>query len=207
VQEEPVITTCEYKDCYNTGKFKVACKCIIDTVTPSATAAIIGESVTQGKCKWTQNTACTADAKVCPDGSSVGRNPDRNCEFDPCPVKPVCGNGLCEVEEASYCPPCNYTAPYCEMPCTVGKCPQDCIPFSCRETDGGKNYYKQGSISVCVNAGESVGMCNQFSDKCYNDTLTETYCKESKEAGFEAYKCPSGICKSGACIQQANATQ
>lgn len=29
--------------------------------------------------------ACTMEAKLCPDGSSVGRNPDNNCEFDPCP--------------------------------------------------------------------------------------------------------------------------
>ena len=27
---------------------------------------------------------CTADAKICPDGSAVGRNPENNCEFDPC---------------------------------------------------------------------------------------------------------------------------
>ncbi|MBN2066964.1 MAG: hypothetical protein JW744_00670 [Candidatus Diapherotrites archaeon] len=29
--------------------------------------------------------ACTEEAKVCPDGSTVGRNPALNCEFDPCP--------------------------------------------------------------------------------------------------------------------------
>ena len=28
---------------------------------------------------------CTEDARLCDDGSSVGRNPDLNCEFDPCP--------------------------------------------------------------------------------------------------------------------------
>ncbi|MFA6489542.1 MAG: DUF333 domain-containing protein [Candidatus Micrarchaeia archaeon] len=30
-------------------------------------------------------TACTAEAKQCPDGSYVGRNASNNCEFDPCP--------------------------------------------------------------------------------------------------------------------------
>lgn len=30
-------------------------------------------------------TACTMDAKVCPDGTSVGRS-GPNCEFDPCPT-------------------------------------------------------------------------------------------------------------------------
>ena len=29
--------------------------------------------------------ACTEDARVCPDGTSVARNPDLNCEFNPCP--------------------------------------------------------------------------------------------------------------------------
>ncbi len=32
--------------------------------------------------------ACTADAKICPDGSGVGRVPP-NCEFAPCPEAPV----------------------------------------------------------------------------------------------------------------------
>ncbi len=29
--------------------------------------------------------ACTKDAKVCPDGQTVSRNPELNCEFDACP--------------------------------------------------------------------------------------------------------------------------
>jgi len=29
--------------------------------------------------------ACQADAKICPDGTTVARNPNNNCEFDPCP--------------------------------------------------------------------------------------------------------------------------
>jgi putative hemolysin len=28
--------------------------------------------------------ACTEEAKICPDGSAVGRNGSNNCEFDPC---------------------------------------------------------------------------------------------------------------------------
>jgi hypothetical protein len=34
--------------------------------------------------KQAKSVACTQDAKVCPDGSSVGRVPP-NCEFAPCP--------------------------------------------------------------------------------------------------------------------------
>jgi putative hemolysin len=29
--------------------------------------------------------ACTEEAKICPDGTAVGRNGENNCEFDPCP--------------------------------------------------------------------------------------------------------------------------
>ncbi|MBI2628741.1 hypothetical protein HYW74_01510 [Candidatus Pacearchaeota archaeon] len=35
-------------------------------------------------------SACTKEAKICPDGSSVGRNPALNCEFDPCPGSVTC---------------------------------------------------------------------------------------------------------------------
>lgn len=34
----------------------------------------------------TNNTACTQDAKLCPDGSYVGRNPNANCAFYSCPT-------------------------------------------------------------------------------------------------------------------------
>lgn len=39
--------------------------------------------------------ACTEEAKVCPDGSAVGRNGSKNCEFDACP------GGLTESEAIS----------------------------------------------------------------------------------------------------------
>ena len=29
---------------------------------------------------------CTKEAKLCPDGNSVTRNLENNCEFDPCPT-------------------------------------------------------------------------------------------------------------------------
>jgi hypothetical protein len=40
--------------------------------------------------------ACTMDAKICPDGSAVGRDPDNNCEWQECPAgeKPEEGLGI-----------------------------------------------------------------------------------------------------------------
>lgn len=35
--------------------------------------------------KSSEQTACRKDAKICPDGQTVTRNPDLNCDFNPCP--------------------------------------------------------------------------------------------------------------------------
>ena len=32
-----------------------------------------------------EGLACTQEAKQCPDGSYVGRNPAKGCAFNPCP--------------------------------------------------------------------------------------------------------------------------
>ena len=56
--------------------------------TPVATSTPIfletaGPSASPNKTETTP-TACTLEAKICPDGSSVGRS-GPNCEFAPCP--------------------------------------------------------------------------------------------------------------------------
>lgn len=43
--------------------------------------------------------ACTEEAKICPDGSAVGRVPP-SCEFAPCPDK---GRDYCEADEDCIC--------------------------------------------------------------------------------------------------------
>lgn len=47
--------------------------------------------------------ACPEDAKVCPDGSTVGRDPLNNCEFYECPnteLVPYCSEGIVSVERS-----------------------------------------------------------------------------------------------------------
>ena len=64
-----------------------------------------------GICQW---QPCTKDAKVCPDGTVVGRDPANNCEFFPCKdcskvlcIKPVCKDGSTPVIlEGECCPSC-----------------------------------------------------------------------------------------------------
>ena len=36
-------------------------------------------------CAPQKEIACTMEAKACPDGSYVGRDPAKNCEFRSCP--------------------------------------------------------------------------------------------------------------------------
>jgi len=46
----------------------------------------------KGQCNcycYNEIVACTADAKICPDGTGVGRVPP-DCEFAACPVSKVC---------------------------------------------------------------------------------------------------------------------
>ena len=54
------------------------------SITPSPT--IVATSSASPKASpSTSPKACTMDAKICPDGSSVGRS-GPNCEFAPCPT-------------------------------------------------------------------------------------------------------------------------
>ncbi len=59
-----------------------------------------------------KKTVCTKEAKICPDGSTVGRDPCDDCEFEPCPeivlpCRPVdktyCGKGGESCPDGSCC--------------------------------------------------------------------------------------------------------
>ena len=56
-------------------------------------------------CSQINPTGCTEDARVCPDGSVVVRDPNNNCEFDPCPEEcstdSDCGTGGCSSQICS----------------------------------------------------------------------------------------------------------
>lgn len=71
--------------------------------------------------------------------------------------------------------------------------------IECYDSDGGKNYYKKGSQSVC----DPEAGCNYPvpCDYCLDDTtLNECYC-EGAESKSEKYVCPEG-CEDGACISK-----
>jgi len=51
---------------------------------------IVNNCAKEIKTDDTSGVVCTKEAKLCPDGSSVGRDPHNNCEFEPCPSEIVC---------------------------------------------------------------------------------------------------------------------
>ncbi|MFH0961485.1 MAG: hypothetical protein V1820_02275 [archaeon] len=91
------------------------------------------------------NVGCTEEAKVCPDGSAVGRIPP-NCEFAPCPTSNS-GTGACSTD--SDCVPAS-----------------DCHPSSCIN----QAYYKPSNracTAVCMGPLDcGAGTCECIVGKC-----------------------------------------
>lgn len=66
---------------------------------------------------------------------------------------------------------------------------------SCTDSDGGKNYYVKGSVSISNSTGIAA-------DYCENTTsLKESYCSNNQTA-WTSYACPNG-CENGACKEGA----
>jgi len=55
--------------------------------------------------------ACTMEARICPDGSSVGRNPQKGCAFDPCPTSGSDSSSqLVCIDDVFQCPDGSFVA-------------------------------------------------------------------------------------------------
>jgi len=65
--------------------------------------------------------------------------------------------------------------------------------LSCSDTDGGKNYYEKGEVTV-----QGLGYQTTFIDSCQDSTLNEGYC-ENNDIQAIKYKCPH-LCKDGRCV-------
>jgi hypothetical protein len=90
-------------------------------------AVIVGGSVLAYQYWWlpkeeAKNVVCTMEAKVCPDGSAVGRT-GPNCEFAPCPVNAsdemIANNSTLKLDLASY-----------QVSCMVAGCEPNYAPTS-----------------------------------------------------------------------------
>jgi len=69
----------------------------IIAVTGMIAAAVFGGVLAARSLNPTKQVACTLEAKLCPDGSAVGRV-GQNCEFAPCPSEALCEGGACPNE-------------------------------------------------------------------------------------------------------------
>src|SRR3989344_2199365 len=90
----------------------------------------------------TITSVCTADAKVCPDGSYVGRDPYNNCEFRPCP------SGTTTTTTTSF--DCFYRCPdgtvvHCGASCPTTTTTTTTTTTICKCPDG---YVQQGNNCI-----------------------------------------------------------
>jgi len=137
--------------------------------------------------KLPSQRACTMEAKLCPDGSYVGRA-GPNCEFAACSsggeeaCKNLCGDGTCEevVCMAIGCP-CAESAQ---------SCPQDCAEEACANEDemcGGI-----AGIQCCSGLNcELQGNYPDASGTCVNEQTKGWQTYRNNEYGFEV-KYPTG---------------
>lgn len=111
--------------------------------------------------------ACTMEAQVCPDGSSVVRVAP-SCEFTPCPSNNTCSCPEGYVQEGTSCnPECYYSTPKCLMPsiqCTTMNT-QLANPASvnCVNNNGTLEIVdtNEGQVGMCTLPGGKV--CEEWS--------------------------------------------
>lgn len=112
---------------------------------------------------WNKPVACTEEAKLCPDGSGVGRV-GPNCEFAPCPgEEPV----MC-TQDVKECPDGSYVArlpPNCEF----AACPESDLSSAHWLCEDGswKNVPEQCFENSCFNKNECQlmgvsGICGPY---------------------------------------------
>ena len=109
--------------------------------------------------------ACTMEAKICPDGSAVGRT-GPNCEFSPCP-SPSTSNS-CDAQPYSSCqsvPGCAVCPP-CPM-CNSVSCHTTAF---CQSIGFGPEWYDQNANPDCKCPSGYVQEARTCNPQCYYST-------------------------------------
>lgn len=148
-------------------KAKFNKKCIIIAVAIMAVAIFATQSP--------QPKACTMEAKLCPDGSAVGRVPP-NCDFAPCPDECKCPEGY--IQEGDVCnPACYYSTPKCLMPSIA--CDKfcedssDCIGAECCHPTSCINKAYRGVCNMlCTQVCQGPLECGTGSCVCIDHRCT-----------------------------------
>lgn len=186
----PTIKECTTEqDCINLGKCTSGMEC----------------TCLNNKC-YAGAVACTQEAKICPDGTAVGRT-GPNCEFAPCPgiacSQPICDGVYDTGQKDSYgCPIYRCPGVACYIPACAGaydtgkKYPNGCPIYSCsgkaacswRPTkDYGAcemllGYYYNGNSCV------AAGGCGTYGDVIPFGTLKEcaVVCEQTTGCSYYA---------------------
>ncbi len=164
--------------------------------------------VTSGKPSETQSCGmvCVTDAMICPDGSSVSRDPNNNCEFQQCPT--TC-TSTCSTNGAKECSSTGYracamntagclewgavTACAADQSCSNGECLSQPAQ-TCSDSD--KNNNERGQRTTVTDISGQ-----QYTDYCFNNQLREAQCQTSGFGIYTTITCPAEQhCSEGMCI-------
>ncbi|VAW42404.1 hypothetical protein MNBD_GAMMA01-829 [hydrothermal vent metagenome] len=69
--------------------------------------------------------ACSKEARMCPDGRTIGRNPKNNCEFDSCDKKSVKKEMVMCTADVKECPDGSFIGRDHYNNCKFKDCPPD----------------------------------------------------------------------------------
>lgn len=150
--------------------------CIIGAVI----IVVIGIALQQNS----QPRACTEEAKICPDGSAVGRVAP-NCDFAPCPSC-KCPEGY--LQDGDVCNPrCYYSTPKCLMPsimcnATNNKTTDELCRASggtvttqlcCKSASDFPNTCLIGACGCSTDNSKEVKVCDCGEGKCWDSAKQE----------------------------------
>ena len=90
-----------------------------------------------------KQVGCPEDAKQCPDGSVVVRNPDNNCEFFPCPEATPTPKSIGCPKDIKQCPDGTMVGRNPDDDCNFYPCKEvDCVNGYCEFNEETLNYYQ-----------------------------------------------------------------
>lgn len=131
---------------------------------------------------------CTEEAKICADGTAVGRNPEKNCEFDPCTVEFVVDADQCEGGKVATC---TNGKQYDRWNVVDGKCFEiNYFVDPCQDFSGGR--VMQITQEICQNAGGSWNECGSPCAGAGQDFCILMCQQQCECGGIAGFTCPVG---------------
>jgi hypothetical protein len=146
-------------------------KCFIIAIFIVVVVAAIAVQIPKTK-------ACTEEAKICPDGSAVGRIAP-NCDFAPCPSC-ICPEGFMPALDGNYCAvKCepNQMCPFITIPCSNNQTTEELCSASggtvttslcCKSVSNFPNTCLIGACGCSPDNSYDVQICDCGNSKCWN---------------------------------------